>query len=223
MTLYHVLNRGVEGRSLFVDSSDHARFVHDLYVFNDVAPAPEFERRSGLSSDVGCRTSHIRKKLVEVHGWALVRNHYHLILEGLVEDGIPLFLKKLNGGYSHYFNERYGRKGSLFQGKTKKIPIETDAQFLYILHYVHFNGLDLFPAAKDWRLRDKGSIRNAEEALRHLESYRWSSYLDYIGKRNFPSVITTRLFDEAYGGYARAAKEFLASGEDESLVALRLE
>ena len=45
MELLHVFNRGVEGRDLFLDSQDYARFVHNLYEFNDTAPASEFIRR----------------------------------------------------------------------------------------------------------------------------------------------------------------------------------
>src|SRR3989344_2362297 len=44
MELFHVINRGIDGRPVFMDTRDRARFVHDLYEFNDTAPAPEFNR-----------------------------------------------------------------------------------------------------------------------------------------------------------------------------------
>ena len=37
--IYHVFNRGVEKRNIFLENADYVRFVHDLYEFNDVAPA----------------------------------------------------------------------------------------------------------------------------------------------------------------------------------------
>ncbi|HBT74707.1 TPA: hypothetical protein DEB29_01715, partial [Candidatus Wolfebacteria bacterium] len=37
--LYHVLNRGVDKKKIFIDDQDHFRFVHDLYEFNDVESA----------------------------------------------------------------------------------------------------------------------------------------------------------------------------------------
>lgn len=46
MELYHVLNRGVEGRDLFLDSQDYVRFIHNLYQFNDRSPAPQSDRRN---------------------------------------------------------------------------------------------------------------------------------------------------------------------------------
>src|SRR3989344_2997606 len=59
MDLYHILNRGVDGRNIFMDDADRIRFVHDLYEFNDTAPAPQFSRRS---ENVGLRCQTLRKR-----------------------------------------------------------------------------------------------------------------------------------------------------------------
>ncbi len=218
--LYHVLNRGVDGRHIFLDSSDYVRFVHNLYEFNDSNPAPEFDRRS--QRNVGLRKSHIREKIVEIHGWCLMKNHFHLLLSEIAEGGVSLFLRKLNIGYAKYFNERYKRIGTLFQERTKKIPILTDAQFNYILHYIHLNPLDYLDGAADWRIRSKSGIRDARDARTYLEAYRWSSYLDYIGKKNFPSILTTSLFNEAPRAYRNDLYEYLR-GAELDLADLRLE
>lgn len=208
MDLLHALNRGVEGRDLFLDSSDYVRFVHNLYEFNDEAPAQEFSRR-----DVGGTTSHIRKRLVEIHGWCLMRNHFHLLLSECVEGGVSKFIKKLNVGYAMYFNERYERSGTLFQGRTKKVLVEREAHFNYLLHYIHLNPLDYLDGAKDWRVRSKSGIKNAKKALAYLDGYRWSSYLDYAGTKNFPSILTTSLFKDAFGNYKDALTEYLHDAE----------
>ena len=163
MDLYHVLNRGIDERKLFLDSQDYARFVHNLYEFNDAAPAQAYCRRSSMN--VGHRKSYIRKRLVEIHGWCLMKNHYHLLISELVEGGLAKFVTKINIGYAKYYNERYKRRGYLFQGRTKKILIENEAQFLYILHYVHLNPLDYFTGATKWRERDKGTIKNYKEEI----------------------------------------------------------
>ncbi|MFA6408077.1 MAG: hypothetical protein WCW36_01195 [Candidatus Paceibacterota bacterium] len=214
MELWHALNRGVDGRDLFLDSRDCIRFVHNLYQFNDRAPATELpRRRSPDSANVGFRKSHTREKLVDIHGWVLVKNHYHLLLSERVEGGISLFLRKVNVGYANYFNERYGRKGTLFQGRTKKILIEREAHFLYILHYLHLNPLDYLEGTENWRVRSKNGIKNMKEALEYLDSYRWSSYLDYSGKKNFPSILTTSFFKEALGDPHKSLIEYLKDAE----------
>lgn len=122
---------------------------------------------------------------------------------------MSLFLRKVNVGYANYFNERYERKGTLFQGRTKKILIKNQAHFLYILHYLHLNPLDYLKGAEEWRVRSKNGIANAKETLEYLESYRWSSYLDYSGKKNFPSILTTSFFKETLGDPHKATVEFL--------------
>lgn len=216
MELWHTLNRGVDGRDLFLDSQDYVRFVHNLYEFNDSVPSVQSARRHKMDSNVGFRKPNIREKLVDIHGWVLMKNHYHLLLSECTDGGISLFLRKLNVGYANYFNERYERKGTLFQGRTKKILISQDAHFLYILHYIHLNPLDYLQGAQEWRLRSKGGIMRLEDALEHLDSYRWSSYLDYAGKKNFPSILTTSLFKSALGDPLAAMKEYLRDSEYDS-------
>lgn len=219
MELWHVLNRGVDGRDLFLDTQDYARFVHNLYEFNDVSPADNLSRLfdpSGMRDFVNPSFRKERECLVDIHGWVLMKNHYHLLLSERVEGGISLFLRKVNVGYANYFNQRYGRNGTLFQGRTKKILIEREAHFLYILHYIHLNPLDYLQGAEKWRVRSKNGIKNIKEALEYLASYRWSSYLDYSGKKNFPSILTTSFFRDALSDPHKATIEYLHDAQDDA-------
>ena len=142
-----------------------------------------------------------------------MKDHYHLLLSERVEGGLSNFLMKVNVAYAKYYNERYARKGTLFRGKTKRVPITTDAQFNYILHYIHLNPLDYLKGAEKWRVRSKSGIVSAKEALAYLDTYRWSSYLDYAGKRNFPSLLTTSLFKNQDSDCLKETVEFLRSSE----------
>jgi putative transposase len=136
----------------------------------------------------------------------LMRNHYHLVVSERVEGGLTRFLRKLNVGYAKYFNERYERSGTLFQGRTKKILIVNDAHFLHILHYIHLNPLDFLDGASSWR---EGRIESVDHALAHLDSYRWSSFADYCGNRNFPSLLTTELFAGIFTDYRKTISAYL--------------
>ncbi|MDO8521659.1 MAG: transposase [bacterium] len=217
MDLYHVLNRGVDKRRIFMNNDDRVRFVHDMYEFNDKAPANNTLRILQMNDFV---SRSLREPIVEIHGWCLMDNHYHLLLSELVEGGITLFIRRLNIGYAKFFNEKYKRVGTLFQGRTKKILIDSDAHFLHILHYIHLNPLDFLKGAEDWRARE---IRNSKDALQHLEDYRWSSYLDYCGKKNFPSVLTTGLFKDVFGNYQKTLSAYLKDITVETIKALTLE
>lgn len=213
MELFHVLNRGVDGRILFKDSGDYVRFIHNMYEFNDANPVPQSNRRP---NDITEKTIKEREILVDVHAWVLMRNHYHLLLSERREGGISLFMRKLNVGYANYFNERYQRSGTLFQGRTKKIHIETDAYFLYILHYIHLNPLDYLEGAQEWRVRDASKTAGVgfSQLQKYLHQYRWSSYQDYLGKKNFPSILTTTLFQERLGDVQRSTEKYLQGISD---------
>lgn len=219
MELYHVIYRGVDGRPIFMDDSDRARFVHNLYEFNDTKPADTYTQRERLK--IGRSTSDFRERIVDLHGWKLMLNHVHLIISERVEHGLAMFLRKMTG-YGRYFNERHERRGSLFD-KTKKVLIEQPAHFLYILHYVHLNGLDDLPGASGWRERDRGTVADVDAAIAHLQADKWSSFRDYCDIRNFPSILTKSLFEPHSGEYITELKQYLADRTDERLDAYSLE
>ena len=91
MNLYHTLNRGVDKREIFLNDSDRARFVHNLFEFNDTQRVSANYSRSMIPSspmmDVR-RPSLGRKLLVHIHAFCLMPNHYHLLLSPSVENGI---------------------------------------------------------------------------------------------------------------------------------------
>ena len=216
MELYHVLNRGVDKRNIFLENGDRIRFIHDMYEFNDKTQAMNTLRRLEMNDFV---SRSFREQVVEIHGWCLMGNHYHLLLSELVEGGLTLFIRRLNIGYAKYFNEKYKREGTLFQGRTKKIRIASEPHFLHILHYIHLNPLDL-TKAKSWRSLE---IRDAEAARNFLETYRWSSYQDYCGKKNFPSLISTELFKDVFKDYAKTIWAYLKDIELSDIQPLLLE
>lgn len=209
-SIYHLYNRGVEKRRIFLDREDHLRFIHDLFEFNDEEPAPNlYYWRAALKSyEVQPRKISQRKLLVEIIAFCLISNHFHLLVRQARDNGIIRFMQKLGTGYAMYFNQKYERVGGLFQGRFKAALIKNQRHFLYLPHYIHLNPLDL--AMPRWR---DGTIPNVAKAIKFLGSYRWSSYLDYIGEKNFPSVISKNLFQEFYGTpseYKQALREWLA-------------
>ena len=211
--LYHVLSRGVDKRKIFLDDSDRLRFLHDIFEFNDVNPPANngrfFQRNVIARADFeigarGRRQRDPRKLLVRVHAFCLMPNHYHLMLSAIIEGGIPLFMKKLNMGYARHFNEKYERTGALFEGRFKSVAVTNQAHLLHLPHYIHLNPLDL--AVPGWRERE---IYDYKKAMRFLEKYRWSSYLDYIGKKNFPSITQREFLTNLVGGPKEYRNEIL--------------
>jgi putative transposase len=213
MDLYHLLNRGVDKRTIFLDDQDRKRFVLGLEIFNDIQSVDNIHRNVGL-------TKSNKEELVEIHGWCLMRNHYHLLVSEKAENGITQFIRKLNIGYSKYFNEKYKRSGALFQGRTKKVRIETDPHFLHILNYIHLNPLDYHRDFRNWR---EGKISNATHATAYLDKYQWSSYHDYCQDVKFLNITFTLFFKEVFQNYPKQLKDYLTTLEIEEMKAYILE
>lgn len=225
--IYHVLNRGVDKRKIFLDKQDYFRFIHDLFEFNnqDLANTASyhFQQRSKncVIESRQIKGRRPRKLLVSIYAFCLMPNHYHLLLSPKIKNGIPKFMQKLNMGYSRYFNERYKREGTLFEGRYKSIFIKDESHFYHLPYYIHFNPLDLkFP---EWR---EGKLRNYKEALKLLEDYRWSSHLDYLGKKNFPSVTNRAFLLKVFEGekeYKKSIKQRLKDLDLENIEDIILE
>ncbi len=204
-----------------MDEKDYVRFIHDLFEFNDEAPVLSTYRRYRNVIARRSIVEHPRKLIVNIHAFCLMPNHYHLLLSARVDNGIPRFMKKLNMGYARHFNEKYERKGTLFEGRYKKVIVRTDAHFIHLPYYIHLNPLDL--TAPEWRER---KLKNYRDALKSLESYRWSSHLDYAGIENFPSVTQREFLMKFFGSsndYKKSVKRWLKGINMEALGELSLD
>jgi putative transposase len=200
--LYHIYNRGVDKRNIFLENDDYVRFIHDLFEFNDIRPAREFSRAKDTMID-----QEKRKLKVEILAFCLMPNHFHLLLKQKEDRGIKEFMHKIGTGYTMYFNRKNKRSGVLFQGRFKAKLIDNEPYFKYMPHYIHTNALDLFQF--DWR---EQGIKDTKKALKFLEKYRWSSCLDYLGKKNFRSVISRNFINSIWknsGHYRQGLIEYL--------------
>lgn len=169
---YHIYNRGIDKRNIFMDEKDYIRFlrsmrelntskvIESLYRLNQIrrreAKLLRFEtnRRSLASSD---------EPLVEFIAYCLNPNHFHIMVRQSAEQGITKFMHKLSTAYTKYFNNKYNRSGSLFQETYKATQVKTDEYILYLSAYINGNS-EIHKIAK-------------------AKNYKWCSYPDYLGKR----------------------------------------
>ena len=134
---YHIYNRGVDKRDIFMNKSDLKRFVLSVKEFNTIEPVGSIkDLMLQKNSDVGRPNL---KPLVSIVCYCFNPNHFHFILKQEVDNGISEFFKRLLGGYTKYFNLIHKRSGALFQGRFKSNLIDDDAYFLKIRPYVNLN------------------------------------------------------------------------------------
>ena len=132
---YHIYNRGVDKRAIVLDKFDAERFVQGLQEFNNTGLIRSIHENSFKKDKLGYQVS----KLVCVVAYCLNPNHFHLLLQQLVDDGISTFLKSECGGYARYFNIRHKRSGSLFEGPFKAKYVEEGEDLDYVSVYVGRN------------------------------------------------------------------------------------
>lgn len=132
---YHIYNRGTDKRSIFKNNNDFARFFQCLDEFNSVKPIGSLFEHSFIKG----KSKFKKVKLVNIVCYCLNPNHYHLILEQLKDNGISEFMKRLNGGYTNFFNAKYKRNGVLFQGRFKANHIDSNEYLLHASCYVNLN------------------------------------------------------------------------------------
>jgi len=172
---YHIYNRGVEKRTIFLDEQDYSVFLSYLKTY--LTPKDEKSLRAILSSDESSPKDKDRSlKLLRLKNYssdlellcyALLPNHFHLLVkqQDIVIDS---FTNSLGTRYAMYFNRKYKRKGVLFQDVYKAVLVESEEQLLHLSRYIHLN---------------------PTKAL-HLPPSRWkeslfpSSVNEYLGNRN---------------------------------------
>ena len=136
---YHVFNRGVDKREIFTDKEDLLRFFQCMDEFNVVEPIGSLYANSFKLSGSAAKSAIGSKKLVNFVAYCLNPNHYHFILEQLVDRGIEKFMHRLGGGHTWYFNYKNKRSGSLFQGRYKAIHVDSNEYLLHLGIYVNLN------------------------------------------------------------------------------------
>ncbi len=178
---YHIYNRGVEKRKIFLDEQDYAVFLS--YLKEYLLPKDEEHLRKRLASlstlykekDKIIKLLHLNNFADEIVllAYCLMPNHFHLFIKQKSALSIDKFMQSLATRYSMYFNKKHQRVGSLYQDIYKALPITTDEQFLYLSKYIHQQALAM-----------QGSTLQG-----HVPSGTWqgwkqpSSYDDYLGKR----------------------------------------
>lgn len=167
---YHIYNRGNSKQTIFHDQSDYYRFIKLLFLSN----GKESFKIHLLQNDI--YNFDRGKPLVDVGVYCLMPNHFHLLLTQPDHGSISKFMQKLSTGYSMYYNNKYERTGTLFEGKFKSEHADDDDYLKYLFSYIHLNPVKLID--KDWK--EKG-IKNKSQALKFLEQYVFSSYQDYLG------------------------------------------
>jgi len=141
-TLHHVIVRGIEQKALFLDDGDRIEFLNRL--------------EKGL-----------KKTKCHCFAWALLSNHFHLLIR-IGEEGLSALMRSLLTGYAIYFNHKYKRSGYLYQNRYKSILCQEEPYLLELVRYIHLNPLRA------------GLVKD----LKELSRFHWCGHSVVLGNRN---------------------------------------
>ncbi len=132
--VHHVYARGIEKRPIYLDDADRKSFLDRI-------------------------GKNLPKWGMRCLAWALMPNHFHLLLQS--DNGyLPSFMHCLLTGYSIRFNERHHRVGHLFQNRYMSPVVCKDGYFRDVVRYIHLN-----PVRSE-------IVRSIDE----LEEYPWTGH-----------------------------------------------
>lgn len=192
---YHIYNRGVDKRKIFMNDKDYKRFITTIILSNDINIGL-MQKHRDMKRNMASLTKSLKlpkakpsviiektSAIVDIITYCLNPNHYHFILKQKENKGVERFMHKLGTSYTMYFNKKYKRSGSLFQGPFKAVHISSNKQLLHLSAYVNKNYFIHGYGKKDWKYSslleyasgEKNDICNKKIILRQFND----SILDY--------------------------------------------
>ncbi len=173
---YHVYNRGVNKRRIFVDDQDYKTFLSYLKIYlcpqntdnlKNVLGDPTASPKQKDDALKALRLNNFNNK-VDLNAYNLMPNHFHFLLQQKEEWHMQSFLQSLITRYSMYFNKRHNRVGGLFEGTYKAVKVLSDEQLFYVTRYIHRNSLGVIGL--------KGSLND----MLHSQPSSYPNYLSEI-------------------------------------------
>ena len=195
---YHLYNRGTDKRPIFLDTHDYHRFIALLYFCNAEGPLDfqEIFRSHEGRSFAELFTLKRNTALVAIGSWTLMPNHFHLLVKEITPGGITTLMRKVNTGYSMYFNKKYERTGNLFQGKFKSENVNNDNYLKYLFSYIHLNPIKLIKGESNWK---EDGIKDLNNAKDFLSKYEYSSLQSYLkDNTTYEKIISKNLFPDYF-------------------------
>jgi putative transposase len=192
---YHLYNRGNNKQQIFIDSQDYFFFIRLLKIY--LSPELKINPRTGLF-----RPENL-SETVNLSCFCLMPNHYHLLVKQTDKNGITQLTQHVNSTYVMYFNKKYQKVGSLFEGKLKGVLIDSDTYLLHLSRYIHRNPINLL---------------NSDP----FDEYPYSSYPYYVGKKHASWIETKSILDYFYSPLTikqtaqMTYKEFVEYDDNES-------
>jgi putative transposase len=198
--VYHVFNRSNASIPIFKTLRDYKKIMFTLTYYKNANPPVKlsiFNRQPLVVRQEILKSLNKKSDLiVNMICYCIMPNHFHFVLKQTKKDGIKDLIRLLCNSYSHYFNTKNNRSGSVFGGRFKAVRVENENQLQHLVRYIHLNPLTSY------------IVRNFDD----LQLYKYSSLPEYLNlnKNHFCSKDTILKDFKNINKY----KEFLLNHSD---------
>ena len=192
--IYHVFTRSIAGYKIFNNSSEFLRIKETVRYYQQKDLPMKFSRFKQLQDEMDNADEQRDRRIVAIIAYCIMPTHIHLVLKQLEDKSISIYMNHVLNSYTRYFNTRHNRKGPLWEGRFKKVRVETDEQLLHLTRYIHLNPVTacLTEKPEDWGA---------------------SSYQEYLNRDLTPERITA--FENILDMAPRAYREFVEERKDQ--------
>lgn len=174
---YHIVNNSIDSKKIFLNKEDFSRFLLMIKTFKNKKEVSHSQNNNN--------------KEIEIIAYALMNNHFHLILKQTSTNGISNFMQRLSTGYTMYFNKKYKRKGSIFVGRFKSERIKKKNLDLLII-YLNLNYFLHKKKIESFKLINPEDI--IKDYFTSEEEYMWRNNLKICNKNYILEDTTVRKF-----------------------------
>lgn len=167
---YHIFNRSLRGIPLFSNKREFSQFLEATEYYLQQSPPTKFSYFKKNKNRISFQMDN--NQLVKIICYCIMPDHFHFALTQLTEGGIQKFIQRLCNSYAHYYNTKNEQKGPVFEGKFKAVRVVSAEQLLHLTRYIHLNPVTNY-------------------IVEDPSKYEYSSYNDFLEKRNSHLVNTT--------------------------------
>lgn len=195
---YHVFNRSIGSEQVFSrqDCLKRALDLFNFYRFPQQISFSDLHKLNLEIREMRLKQIYSSPPLVEIVSFALMSDHYHLLLRQLEGDGIKNFISNFQNSYARYYNTKFNRHGSVFTNMFKAVHVSSNEQLIHLARYIHLN-----------------PVASYVIEIETLERYPYTSFSTYMGSIPSYKFISTAMLNN-YFVSSEKHREFVYNQSD---------